>query len=133
MIRIYTDGACSNTTGGWAFYIPEFNIRVCNKEESTTNNRMELTAILKALEFIQDLNLDNATYGIYSDSMYVIGGLNLNWSRKINTDLWNKIDFYLDLLADKNIKFFHVKGHNGIKDNEEVDCLAVLARMLNKN
>lgn len=129
-LKIYTDGACSKTIGGWAFYIPELNIRVANKAINTTNNRMEMIAVIKALEFIQDANLDCSNYEIYSDSMYVIGGINLNWSKEKNDDLWGKLFFYIDLLSDKNIKFIHVKGHNGTPENEECDKLAVMLSKL---
>lgn len=130
-IKIYTDGAYSPTQkiGGWAFYIPELNIRVGNKAHNTTNNRMELIAVINALEFIQDCGI-KAHYEIYSDSMYVIGGLTLGWSQAVNEDLWGKLAFYRDLLSDTDIKFIHVKGHNGTPENEEVDKLAVLIRNL---
>ena len=58
---IYTDGAYSGLrkVGGWAFYIPELHIRVCGKVENTTNNRMELIGAIKALEFVDESNIED--------------------------------------------------------------------------
>ena len=133
-LQIFTDGAYSpnRDCGGWAFYIPELNIKVCNQEFKTTNNRMELMAVIKALEFIMDSNLEYS-FEIFSDSMYVVGGINLHWSKNANSDLWEKLDFYLDLLADKNITFSHIKGHAGNSNNETADLLAVLGYNFKKN
>lgn len=131
-LKIYTDGSCSPSSrdGGWAFCIPELNIRVCHKEKDTTVNRMELMAVIKALEFITDADLNIATYEIYSDSMYVIGGLTMNWSKEMNSDLWDELEFYINLTADRNVHFIHIKGHSGLPGNEEADKLAVLVRNL---
>lgn len=128
---IYTDGSCDTTLGigGWAFYIPELNMRVGNKAHNTTNNRMELIAVIKALEFIQDCGIITS-FTIYSDSLYVIEGINGNWKIQTNDDLWGKLFFYKDLLDYLTISYVHVKGHNGDKNNEIVDKLAVQVRKL---
>jgi ribonuclease HI len=125
MISVYTDGAYSSdrNIGGWAFYIPEWNIRVGGKAANTTNNRMELMAVLQALKFLSELNTLEPIV-IYSDSMYVIGGLNLSWSKAKNSDLWSDISFILDLMIN-NITFKHVKGHDSCKENCIVDSIAV--------
>ena len=60
IFNFFTDGAYSPTRnqGGWAYYCPELHLRVCGEQIETTNNRMELTAVIKALEFIIDSNLE---------------------------------------------------------------------------
>lgn len=117
---IYSDGSCINNPGkgGWAFLAIEQNIEwyVSGYEEHTTNNRMELLAVIEALLFI--LN-DNCT--IYSDSKYVINCASGKWRRNSNLDLWEKFD-----IASKNkcITWNWVKGHSGNKFNEIVDNIA---------
>lgn len=135
---IYTDGACSGNPGpgAWAAIIfkKENNTTKKNiifgKELYTTNNIMELKAIINALE-----NLDiNSKIYIYTDSMYAINGITKwikNWSsndwktsknNKIkNQDLWKKLQ---KLSTKFNIRWNHVKGHSGNKYNEEVNEIA---------
>lgn len=127
MINVYTDGAYSpnRDCGGWAFYIPELHVRVVGNKEHTTINQMELTAAIKALEFISDSNLSDKEITIYSDSMYLVGGASLGWSTAVNTDLWDQLQFIQSLLFDKTLHFVHVDGHSGNKGNEIVDQLAV--------
>lgn len=132
-LSIYTDGSFSSSLnrGGWSVYIPELQYRICNNESNTTVNRMELTAIKNALAFIYDTNIDRKVC-IYSDSMYVIGGLTLsNWSISTNSDLWNEVNAYKQLLKDKDVSFIHIKGHAGIDGNETADKLAVKASQNN--
>lgn len=131
-IDFYTDGAFSpsRNCGGWAVYCPELNLRICGKEKETTINRMELTAVINALEFIIDSNLPYKNINIYSDSMYVVGGLELNWTKNKNEDLWDKVQFLREGLFDKVIKFIHVSGHSDIEGNEVADSLAVKASHL---
>ena len=133
---IYTDGACSGNpgSGGWAAII--FNKTSGLKTEKiggeikTTNNRMELMAIIEALESIPKYS----KLEIFTDSKYVINGIELwikkwktnDWlgsnKKKIkNKDLWIKLDF---LSNQFQIKWSWVKGHSGDKYNEEVDKLA---------
>lgn len=134
MITIYTDGAYSSTRnrGGWAFYCPELHIRVAGNKDITTVNRMELMAVIKALEFISDSNVPDKEITIYSDSMYVIGGLTLNWSQAINSDLWDQLNMLISLLFDKTFHFIHVSGHAGNEGNETVDQLAVKLSNINE-
>ncbi len=133
---IYTDGACSGNpgSGGWAAII--FNKRSGQKskkiggEIETTNNRMELMAIIHALESIPK----ESCIQIFTDSKYVINGIELwikkwkinDWigsnKKKVkNKDLWMKLDM---LSMQFHIKWNWVKGHSGNKYNEEVDRLA---------
>ena len=134
-IIIYTDGACSGNpgNGGWgALVIKENNeTELYGGEHFTTNNKMELTAVIKALEFIGDVTVP---VEIYTDSQYVKNGITdwiFGWKKNgwrnsqkqpvKNKELWEK----LDLLSGKlNISWNWVKGHNGHPENERVDELA---------
>lgn len=126
MIEIFTDGAYSfnNKMGGWAFYCSNFNIKVCGKIPNSTNNIAELTAVLKALEFIKKAKIKDAT--IYSDSMYVIGHINLNWTINSNQNLFNELKFILTELKELeyNIEFKYIKGHSINEGNNICDLLA---------
>ena len=130
MIEIYTDGAYSSSRnqGGWAFIVVQDN-KVIHKDYegllNTTNNRMEIMGMLKALEWVKQ-NLIPLPIKIYTDSMYVIGTLTLNWKMKKNIDLWE----ILIPLVNKDIEYLHVKGHDGNKFNEECDKWAVFGSNL---
>lgn len=127
---IYTDGSCIGNPGpgGWGFNVTldnqEYDVSGGEKDD-TTNNRMELTAVIEALIFVpKNLNIE-----IYSDSMYVINGITKwikNWKRKNfmqvkNTDLWKKLD---KLSENRKINWNYVRAHNGDLKNELVDKLA---------
>lgn len=133
-VIIYTDGACSGNPGigGWAAIILFQNHRknICGREESTTNNKMELTAVingLKALKFSCNINL-------YTDSLYVKNGIT-EWISKWkmngwktsdkksvkNMELWKELD---NVASQHEISWKWVKAHNGDKYNEEADSLA---------
>ena len=137
MINIYTDGACSGNPGkgGWGAYIEAENSveELSGYENSTTNNRMELTAVIKSLEYIQN----PVEINIFTDSKYVMDGINLwikNWKKNKwktsnkkpvkNKDLWKKLD---SLTINQKIKWTWVKGHNGNIGNEKADFLATEA------
>ena len=128
MIHVYTDGAYSSSRdqGGWS-YVVLYKNQLIKKEfggiKATTNNRMEILAVLNAIELFK-----NTTHSvnIYTDSMYVVGSLTLNWKRNANLDLWEKFNSY-DL---SKFNFLHVKGHNDNKYNEMCDDLAVLGSHL---
>ena len=124
----YTDGAYSSTKckGGWAVYCPEYKLKLCNGEFQTTNNRMEVIAAIKALEFVDESNLPEKNIIIYSDSKYLVETMNGNFRKKTNLDLWNKLSDLCDSLFNKNIRWVHVKGHSGQSENEIVDKLANL-------
>lgn len=127
---IYTDGAYSSSRnqGGWAFVVVQNNEVIYKEYDgliNTTNNRMEIMGVLKALEWINK-NLIPLPIKIYTDSMYVIGTLTLNWKMKKNIDLWQ----ILIPLVNKDIEYLHVKGHDGNKFNEECDKWAVFGSNL---
>jgi ribonuclease HI len=123
MSSLYTDGSCLKNPGGpggWAFVSichNEVEWHVSGGDKSTTNNRMELTAVIEGINFSSKYT----TMTIYSDSMYVINCAKGTWQRKKNTDLW---DLYNDASKGKKINWIWVKGHNGDKYNEIVDKLA---------
>lgn len=134
-VEIYTDGACSGNpgAGGWGVILR------CNGVEKelsggcsdTTNNRMELTAVIKALSALTK----SCDVVIYTDSRYVMDGVTKwlpNWqtngwrtaNKKTpvkNIDLWQMLE---SLLKKHQIKWVWVKGHNGHSENERVDELA---------
>lgn len=130
MIEIYTDGAYSSSRnqGGWAFVVVKDNEIIYKEYDgliNTTNNRMEIMGMLKALEWINKNSIP-LPIKIYADSMYVIGTLTLNWKMKKNIDLWQ----ILIPLVNKDIEYLHVKGHDGNKFNEECDKWAVFGSNL---
>lgn len=128
MIHVYTDGAYSSSRdqGGWS-YVVLYKNQLIKKEfggiKATTNNRMEILAVLNAVELFKNTT---QSVNIYTDSMYVVGSLTLNWKRNANLDLWEKFNSY-DL---SKFNFLHVKGHNDNKYNEMCDDLAVLGSHL---
>ena len=128
---IYTDGACHSSTkiGGIGVVFTKNNqiIYKFNKKFiNTTNNRMEILAIIYALHAIsKSIDIIN----IYSDSQYAIGCITKNWSRKKNTDLWQLFDKVYSKAKTlcPNIQFNWVKGHNINEFNNIADKLAVEA------
>ena len=129
---IFTDGAYSSikNKGGWAFYCPQYRLRVCGGEYNTTNNRMEMMAVLKALEWVDDSKVPFKDITIVSDSQYVIQTMLGKYAKKKNIDLWNKLDLQVELLFDKKLSWVHVKGHNGNIENEIVDKFANLVSQI---
>lgn len=145
LIKVYTDGACSKNPGpgGWAMVFNFDNEckTVVGNEKETTNNRMELTAVMKALEKMNILSKHkNYEYELFSDSAYVVNSINSCWLTKWklngwkttagsdikNKDLWLKVDEYLKALKQKGVKLsiIKIKGHAGHTFNELVDKLA---------
>ena len=121
-MSIYTDGSCLKNPGGpsgWAFCLIENNeeIFMCGGIESSTNNRMELLAVIEALDFVT-----GSEYKIYTDSMLTLKCATNEWKRKSNSDLWEKFD---KVSKGKILSWFWVKSHNGNKYNEMVDKLAL--------
>ncbi len=135
-VEIFTDGACSGNPGpgGWAAILRynETEKELSGCEKDTTNNRMELTAVIKALEILKyPCNVTLTT-----DSKYVCDAINQGWVyswrdngwRKkdkkpaLNPDLWQQL---LTLLEKHNVTFCWVKGHNSHPENERCDKLAV--------
>lgn len=130
MIEIYTDGAYSSSRdmGGFAFVVLENKEKIYSyffNEPNTTNNRMEITAVLKALYWLKEVGKLDEDIIIYTDSMYVIGSMTKNWKRNKNVDLFTELDNIYKQF--KTIVFMHVKGHSGDKYNELCDKLAVIA------
>ena len=134
-IEIFTDGACSGNPGigGWGALLRYKDIEkeLSGGEENTTNNRMELTAVIEALKALK--TVCNIT--LYTDSKYVMCGITEwleNWKRNgwrtsnkksdvKNVDLWQQLD---ELIKKHEIRLVWVKGHNGHPENERVDTLA---------
>lgn len=120
-IEIYTDGSCipNPGPGGWAFIIIDENLTEWHgsgNDKSSTNNRMEMMAVIEALKFIQKKRCI-----IHTDSQYVINCATGKWKRNKNLDLWKKYD---KVSLDIKIEWIWVKGHSGDKYNELVDYLA---------
>ena len=127
MIKIYTDGAYapSRNKGGWAFVVIKDNKKIYSSffgEEETTNNRMEIQAVIEAIIWAKENKLTKIE--IFTDSMYVICTMSKNWKRNKNHDLWKILD---ELVLNMTISWNHVKGHEGDKYNELCDALAVEA------
>jgi ribonuclease HI len=126
MIQVYCDGACSGNPGpgGWAFTIPELDLDLSGYDPDTTNNRMELIAVIQALNYVSR-NLPDAEVEIITDSQYVVNTMTKGWQMKKNTDLWR---FLLELLRlFKQVKWTWVKGHSSNIYNARCDELAVAA------
>lgn len=126
---IYTDGACSNnqefdkSIGGWAFIL-KYQDKIKKKSgrvEKTTNNRMEILAVIEALKSIKKYDVETI---IHSDSSYVINTITKNWKRNKNNDLWDELDLLLKKFS--NLKFVKVKGHADDELNNLVDEMAVI-------
>ena len=92
---------------------------------NTTNNVMEIFAVLSVLKYIYESRIGVNQVNIYSDSMYVIGTITRNWKINKNQQYWDIVFRYLSLI-DIPITFTHVYGHTGISENELVDSLAVI-------
>lgn len=135
-VEIFTDGACSGNPGkgGWGAVL-RFNgaeKELCGGERETTNNRMELTAVIEALSALKE----PCAVTLTSDSKYVIDAVTKGWVygwqrnswRKadkkpaLNVDLWQRL---LPLLQLHQVTFVWVKGHDGHPENERCDRLAV--------
>ena len=135
-IDIYTDGACKGNpgAGGWGALLKSgpHTREIYGGEPRTTNNRMELIAVIRALEALKR----PARVRIHTDSQYVQKGISAwihNWKRRgwqtadrkpvKNTDLWRCLD---ELAANHEIEWIWVKGHAGHPENERADQLANL-------
>ena len=147
-LNIYTDGSCLKNPGkgGWAYIATNSTGEIVKKssggERYTTNNRMEITAILEALSDFKKMLTKNkiSEYDlkIYSDSEYCVNAYNKKWLKKwlgngwktnkgsevLNRDLWEE---FIDLSDDLEFDLIKVKGHAGNELNEKVDELARLS------
>lgn len=134
-ITVYTDGACSGNPGPGGYGV----IMRCGGMEKclsagyscTTNNRMELLAVITALEAVK---WENADITVWSDSSYVVDAVEKKWvfswekksnfAGKANRDLWTR---FLSVYRRHNVRFQWIRGHNGHPENEQCDRMAVCA------
>lgn len=133
-IVVYTDGAYSTIRdqGGIGIVILKDGKKILeysNMYKRTTNNQMELGAVIVALRIIQG---KCKSITIYSDSQYVIGCATLGWKRKKNVKLWLEYDRQIQRVSElcSNIKFSYVKGHSSDYWNNYCDKIAVKASQL---
>lgn len=130
---VYTDGSCLGNPGPGGWGVVSVDFKLCDGQSNTTNNRMEMTAIVKALE--ECLKKGHLEVCVYTDSNYVKQGITQwvhNWKRNEwktssggdvkNKELWIEIDTLRSKLRE--VQFKWVKAHNGNPLNEEVDKLA---------
>ena len=134
---IYTDGACWQESGsgfgGWGAVITENGVEreIYGGESLTTNNKMEMTACIKALEILPE----RSSVTIFTDSKYIINGITgwiRGWKRNNwktangenvkNRELWEKLDY---LSSHHVISWQWIRGHSGVEGNERADQLAV--------
>ncbi len=136
---IYTDGGCSGNPGpgGWAFAVSENEKIVYSRsggEKETTNNKMELTAVINALKYVLDKGETECT--LLTDSQYVKNGITV-WIKSWKKNGWRtsskspvkNVEYWLELDALNNklcVNWSWVKGHAGIEGNEECDRLVRL-------
>ena len=133
-IEIYTDGAAKGNPGPGGYGVilrsGRFEKELSQGFYYTTNNRMELLAVIVGLE---TLKKRGNTVFIYSDSKYVVDSINKkwlvqwqkkSWSKVKNVDLWKRL---LIALRDQKVTFLWIKGHNEHPENERCDKLAVMA------
>ena len=140
LVLLFTDGACSGNPGpgGWAFILRHpasgKERERSGGEPQTTNNRMELLAVIEGLTALKA----PSKVELYSDSQYVLNGLRewmASWKKRgwktankkpvKNQDLWQRLD---ELMAAHQLTFHWVEGHAGHPENERCDQLAVIAR-----
>ena len=135
-VELYTDGACSGNPGpgGWGLILKYkgHEREMSGGEAETTNNRMEITAVIEGLRALKE----PCSVDVYSDSKYVVDAVNLGWAVKwrengwmrtrkdkaLNPELWQEL---LSLLEIHEVRFHWVRGHNGHPENERCDALAV--------
>jgi ribonuclease HI len=140
-VEIYTDGSChtQQCIGGWAaiLFVGEGKIVLSGKELDTTHNRMELTAVIKVLEYLREKNIPPAEIKIYSDSQYVVGLTGrkeklsaLHFETRKGNEIRNAdlVKEFLALAESTNLQFIKVKAHQKMNDianyNIEVDKLS---------
>ncbi|MCL2034985.1 MAG: ribonuclease HI [Oscillospiraceae bacterium] len=135
-VKIYTDGACSGNPGpgGWGAVLRfgGHEKEISGGDADTTNNRMELTAVIEALSALKE----PCEVELVSDSRYVIDSIEkgwvFNWKKNgwiksnkepaLNVDLWEKL---LPLIDKHDVKYVWIKGHAGHAENERCDKMAV--------
>jgi len=139
-VHLFTDGACSGNPGpgGWGLILRHpvtgKEIERSGAEAMTTNNRMELMAVIEGLTLLTKPSVVE----LYSDSQYVLKGLKewlASWKRRgwktadkkpvKNVELWTRLD---ELAQKHDVRMHWIRGHQGHPENERADRLAVLAR-----
>jgi ribonuclease HI len=136
IVDIYTDGACSGNpgVGGYCSILIYNGVEkvISGSENDTTNNRMELLAVIKGLECLKE----RCTVNLYSDSQYVVDAFNKGWindwqnnnwktsnKKEVkNIDLWQRL---IELYSQQQITFIKVKGHADNEYNNRCDKIAV--------
>ena len=128
MIEIFTDGSCKGNPGpgGWAAILLKKDIKkpfkiIKGKQPATTNNRMEMTAIIEALRHLHENNFQQHDVKLFSDSNLIVQTLNQGWKRKANLDLWEELDL---LNEELQVEYIWVRGHAKNKWNNECDKIA---------
>lgn len=135
-VEMFTDGACSGNPGpgGWGTILRSNGIEkeMSGGEANTTNNRMELLAVINGLSALKR----KCDVTIYTDSQYVVNGITKGWAQSwkengwrkkdkkpaLNADLW---DMLINLLSEHEYSFVWLKGHDGHLENERCDKMAV--------
>ena len=133
-INLYTDGSSRGNPGpggyGVVLKCGQHYKEISAGYECTTNNRMELLAVIVGLEAIKR---NNAQVNVYSDSSYVVKAVTEGWLEKWqvkglhkqkNADLWER---FINIFSKHQVRFFWIKGHAGHPENERCDTLAVQA------
>jgi ribonuclease HI len=132
--KLYTDGSCKNEVGGYAYIILRDNVEIevfSDRVENTTNNRMELQAVISGLRRFAN----SAEITVYTDSAYVMNCFKQKWYLKWRRNQWknsqgddvkNKTLWQdlIPLVESRDVTWVHVKGHSGNVFNERVDYLA---------
>ncbi len=134
-VIIYTDGACSNNPGpgGWGAVVMYKDVKkeISGFEDNTTNNKMEIMAVIKALELLKE----SCNVKVYSDSAYVVNSISKGWlyswkknnwiksdkKKAKNIELWEIMLKFIDM---HKIEFIKVKGHSDNEYNNRCDELA---------
>ncbi len=137
-VELFTDGACSGNPGpgGWGTILRygAHTLELSGGYRLTTNNRMEILAVIRGLERLNE----PCHVLVYSDSKYVVDAVNQGWvygwkktnwvksnkEKALNPDLWQKL---LDEMKRHEVEFHWVKGHDGHRENERCDELATTA------
>lgn len=138
-VKLYTDGACSGNPGpggyGAILIYKGIEKEISGGQNNTTNNKMEIMAVIKGLEMIKE----PCNVTVYSDSAYVVNAIQMGWltnwkknnwkksdkSVVKNIDLWEKL---ISLMEIHNVEFVKVKGHSDNEYNNRCDRLAVAER-----
>ena len=133
-ISLFTDGACSGNPGPGGFGVilrcGTLEREISQGYANTTNNRMELLAVITGLEAIR---WEQADVTVWSDSSYVVDAVEKGWvfgwerkgfAKKANADLWIR---FLAVYRRHRVRFQWIRGHNGHPENERCDALAVAA------